>query len=290
MVKRPVLTESFRDGIQGLHNFISTEIKVEYLNTLLKVGFDVIDFGSFVSPKAVPQMRDSGEVLKKLNFSGSKTEMMAIVGNLKGVEIASAYDELTWLAYPYSVSPTFLKLNVNADKAQSLEFIEQALNICVKKKKKLRVYLTMAFGNPYKDPYHYEMVFENVHEMIDLGVEHMTLSDITGESNPELIAGIYSGLAKHFPGRQFGFHLHTTPDTWFDKVDAAYQNGCLLFDAVINGMGGCPMTGYELLSNLNTANLLLYFDMQNVLTSINKCKFSEAVQRNIGLIEPYTSH
>jgi hydroxymethylglutaryl-CoA lyase len=290
MLEKLVITECPRDGIQGLPAFIPTQTKADYINVLLNVGFDIIDFGSFVSQKAIPQLKDSAEVLDKLDLSCTKTALMAIIANQKGVEIASGFEKISYLAFPFSISPTFLKLNINANFDQGLKIIDFSQNICDKTNKKLKVYLTMAFGNPYGDKSNPDIVYQWVEEMQKMGIHYITLSDITGVSNKEIIKTIYDGIINDFPSIEFGFHLHTTAGSWFDKVDAAYQSGCRSFDAVINGMGGCPMTNYEMVGNLNTIDLLNYFEKQKVNTIIDKKAFDFAVQENLRLIKPYVKN
>lgn len=275
-----VITESPRDAMQGLQKYIPAQIKADYINRLLKVGFDIIDAGSFVSEKSIPQLKDTAEVLSKLDLSDTQTKIMILVANAKGIETAVNHEEISWLAFPFSLSPTFLKLNINADIQQGIKLIESALTSCDKCKKRLKVYLTMAFGNPYNDNYSPEMVIESVAKLHSLGIKHITLSDITGVANKFLISRIYSMLISAFPAIEFGLHLHTTPDTYYEKVDAAYSSGCLSFDAVINGMGGCPMTGYELVSNLNTIDLMGYCNKNTIETNINKDAMIEALKMN----------
>jgi hydroxymethylglutaryl-CoA lyase len=288
MLRELVITECPRDGIQGLPVFIPTQTKADYINVLLKVGFDIIDFGSFVSPKAIPQLRDTAEVLNKLDLSDTRTELMAIVANQKGAETAASFEEIGYLAFPFSISPAFLKLNINASIDQCLKIMDHCQNLCDKKNKKVKVYLTMAFGNPYGDKSNPDIVYHWSEEMHKRGISYVTLSDITGVSDKDLIKTIYDGIIPDFSSIEFGFHLHTTADSWYDKVDAAWQSGCRSFDAVINGMGGCPMTNYELVGNLNTINLLEYFDKQKAVTKIDKTAFNFAINENQRLIIPFT--
>jgi hydroxymethylglutaryl-CoA lyase len=288
MLNKLVITECPRDGIQGLPVFIPTQTKADYINSLLKVGFDIIDFGSFVSSKAIPQLSDTAEVLKKLDLSDTNTELMAIVANQKGADTAASFEEIDYLAIPFSASSTFLKLNINASFDQGLKFIDTTQSLCDKRKKKLKVYITMAFGNPYGDKSNPDVVFRWVEVLQKMGMNYITLSDITGVSHKELIKIIYDVIINEFPTIEFGFHLHTTAESWFDKLDAAYQSGCRSFDSVINGMGGCPMTNYEMVGNLNTINLLDYLDKQQVETKIDKTGFDLAVKENINLIRPFT--
>ena len=270
------ITESPRDAIQGLPYFIPSQTKADYINTLLKVGFDIIDFGSFVSPKAIPQLRDTDQVIKKLDLSGSLSQLMVIVGNHKGAETASHFPEITWLSFPFSVSETFLKLNINSgfDKARAL--IDDLTTLCDKNKKSLMVYLTMAFGNPYGDPWKPDLVWRWIEKLHDAGVQHVALSDITGEATPETISLIFSVLKSDFACHSFALHLHTTRDTWQQKVEAAFHNGCRHFDSVINGFGGCPMTGYELLGNLDTLLLVEFCRQQQVALRLDENLLEEA--------------
>lgn len=287
MLRNLVITECPRDGIQGLPVFIPTQTKADYINALLNVGFDIIDFGSFVSSKAIPQLSDTAEVLKKLDLSDTKTALMAIVANQKGADTAAAFDEIEYLAIPFSASSTFLKLNINASFDQGLKIIDFTQNLCDKRNKKLKVYITMAFGNPYRDKSNPDIVFRWVEVLQKMGLKYITLSDITGVSHKELIKTIYDGIINEFQAIEFGFHLHTTADSWFEKVDAAYQSGCRSFDAVINGIGGCPMTNYEMVGNLNTMNLLDYLDQQQAITKIDKTVWNFAVKENRRLIGPF---
>lgn len=275
-----VITESPRDAIQGLHNYIPVQVKADYINCLLKIGFDIIDAGSFVSGKSIPQLKDTAEVLQKLDLTDTHTKIMILVANARGIETAVSHDKISWLAFPYSVSPTFLKLNINADFQQGISLIESATNSCLKHNKSLKVYLTMAFGNPYNDIYDTQIVFESVAKLHSIGIRYITLSDITGVANKVLISQVYSHLISAFPDIEFGLHLHTTPDTYYEKVEAAYKSGCISYDAVINGMGGCPMTGYELVSNLNTIDLMGYCNKNNIETKINKNAMIEALKMN----------
>jgi hydroxymethylglutaryl-CoA lyase len=278
-MEKIIITESPRDAIQGLPKFIPTQIKADYINTLLKVGFDIIDFGSFVSPKAIPQLSDTDQVVKKLDLSGSVSQLMVIIGNLKGAEAACKFPEITWLSFPFSVSETFLKLNINSgfDKARLL--IDDMLVLCDKSNKSLMVYLAMAFGNPYSDPWNPDLVWRWIEKLQNAGVQYFALSDITGEATKENISLIYSVLRSDFPDHSFTLHLHTTKDTWLEKVDAAFMNGCKHFDTVINGYGGCPMTGYELLGNLNTQFLVDYCKQHGVKHSLDENALDEAIRR-----------
>jgi len=240
---------------------------------LLKVGFDAIDVGSFVSEKAVPQMADTAEVIRNLDLSSTKSKIMVLVGNEKGAITAAGFEQIDQLIYPFSISETFLKKNINADFKKAENDLDDIVNICNKHHKELVVYLTMGFGNPYGDSWSLEIIHQWIEKLIAKGVKIIPLSDITGESTPQKIKEVYTSIIPAYPDVEFGFHLHSSKDTWFEKVDAAYNSGVERFDTVIGGMGGCPMTGYELLSNLNTNNLYSYFEDKNIETQINKDQF-----------------
>jgi hydroxymethylglutaryl-CoA lyase len=267
------IIESIRDGFQGLKHIIPTQKKADYINTVLKIGFDAIDVGSFVSEKAIPQMADTAEVIKRLNLSETRSKLMVLVGNRKGAEKASEFDEIESIIYPFSISSTFLKNNLNSDFKKSEKNINEIIEICNRSNKEVVIYLAMAFGNPYGDLWNLEIIHEWVEKLIQKGIKTIPLSDITNESNPEQIRMIYSSLISNCPSIEFGFHLHTSSNDWQDKVEAAYTAGCRRFDSVIGGLGGCPMTGYELLSNLDTGNLLSFLEKKTVETTLNKGQF-----------------
>jgi len=270
------IIECPRDAMQGITKFIPTQVKIDYLNSLLKVGYDTLDFGSFVSPRAIPQLKDSAEVLKGLDLSNSKTKLLAIVANTIGGEIAANFEKISYLGFPFSISPTFLKNNINSTIARSIVTTNKLLNICEKNNKTLVVYISMAFGNPYGDKWSVEIVEEWVDILSKLGVKVIALSDTTGDSVPENIYSIFSDLIPQYPNVEFGFHLHTTKSTWFEKVDAAYKAGCNRFDTVLNGIGGCPMSGKEMVGNLMTSNLFKYLEHKGCKSDINKEAFSDA--------------
>ncbi len=270
------IIETPRDGLQGIKDFIPTDLKYQYINSLLDIGFDTVEVGSFVSAEAIPQLSDTADVIKKLNISETHSKLMVLVANSKGAKIASEIEKIDYLLYPFSVSESFLKRNINSDFDKSKKTIEEIQNICTKQNKQLIVYLAMGFGNPYGDKWHPEIICEWVEYLKNLEIGIIPLSDITGESNPEKIADVYSLLNKEFANIEFGFHLHTDKKTWKEKIDAAYKNGCRRFDTVIGGMGGCPMTGYELLANLDTFDLLNYCEENKIETKINKLKLKEA--------------
>jgi len=270
------IIESPRDAMQGLTRFIPTNDKARYINALLQVGFDTIDFGSFVSPKAIPQLKDTEEVLSKLNLSGSDTKLLVIIGNQRGAETAAKYDEIQYLGYPFSISPTFLKRNINSTIEKSVNTVSELLNTCHKNNKELVVYISMAFGNPYGDQWNPDIVADWVYRLRKMGVKIMPLSDTVGISTKKNIALLFSTLVPEFPEIEFGFHLHTTIRHWYRKINAAFINGCKRFDTVINGLGGCPMAENRLVGNLRTSNLLEYFEINYVPIDIDEEAFEKA--------------
>jgi hydroxymethylglutaryl-CoA lyase len=272
------IIESPRDAMQGLPVFIATADKIRYINALLKVGFDTIDFGSFVSPKAIPQLSDTVDVLKQLNMEDCPTCLLAIVANLRGAETASSFDRIHYLGYPFSVSPTFLKRNINSTYEKSEKDIQEILELCDKSGKELVIYISMAFGNPYGDEWSPEIVAEWVQRLHSLGVKIVPLSDTVGISSPGSIAQLFGLLIPEFPGIEFGLHLHTTVRHWYRKIDAAFTNGCRRFDTVINGLGGCPMAENRLVGNLRTSNLLEYFETKDIFVDINEDAFNKAYE------------
>jgi len=272
------LIESPRDAMQSLKDHIPAALKADYINSLLKVGFDIIDFGSFVSPEAIPQFSDIVDVIDKIDIESSDTRLMVLTGNTKGGEIASHYDIIDYLAFPTSVSETFLAKNINSNPEKAGETIIELYNICEKRDKELIVYITMGFGNPYGDTWSVDKVTDYVGFLKTIGIKTVSLSDITGVSTEENIKEVYTSLSKAFPEIIFGFHLHTDLKNWFKKVNAAYENGCVIFDSVINGYGGCPMTGYELLGNLPTEKMLEFCRSKNVKPEINMKRFNNAVE------------
>jgi hydroxymethylglutaryl-CoA lyase len=255
-----VLTECPRDAMQGLHEFIPTATKTAYLQQLLAVGFDVLDFGSFVSPKAIPQLRDTAEVLAGLDLSRTKTKLLAIVANLRGAEQAASYPAISYLGFPLSVSETFQRRNTNQTIAEALADVAAMHALCERTGKTLIVYLSMGFGNPYGDPYGPAVVADFTQRLATLGVRIVALSDTIGVSTPALITPLFSELIPAFPQIEFGAHLHTTPATWREKVRAAYEAGCRRFDGAIGGIGGCPMAADVLTGNMATENLVAYLE------------------------------
>lgn len=259
------IVESVRDAMQGVQEFISTQQKIEYINLLLKVGFDVIDYSSFVSKRHIPQLVDAVEVLYGLDVSESKTKLLALVGSKNGGEIASQFEKIDYIAYPFSVSETFLKYNLNSDFIKSIETIEYIQNLCEKTGKELILYFAMAFGNPYGDKWNADLVFEWIEKFRKLGIKQISFSDPAAVADAENIALLFSRVKKEYSDAEIelGAHLHSEPDNWFEKVDAAFKNGCRRFDTVINGFGGCPMSKKDLVGNLKTGDLLSYLVEKN---------------------------
>ncbi|HMG82747.1 MAG TPA: hydroxymethylglutaryl-CoA lyase [Ferruginibacter sp.] len=253
------LIECPRDAMQGWPNFIATEKKAAYINALLKVGFDTIDFGSFVSPKAIPQMADTREVITKIQLSNSKTKLLSIVANLRGAEEAVIYDEISYLGFPFSISPTFQQRNTNSSIEQSLQTVEEIQNLCIKNQKKLVIYISMGFGNPYGDSYSEAIVLEWVEQMVERDIEIISMADTVGLATPHQVSSILSTLIPYYPNVEIGVHLHSTAVNWKQKLDAAMHAGCKRFDGALKGIGGCPMAGDELVGNMDTELMIPYF-------------------------------
>jgi hydroxymethylglutaryl-CoA lyase len=271
------IIECPRDAMQGIKEFIPTQKKVDYINSLLKVGFDTIDFGSFVSPKAIPQLRDTADVLKKLELSSTRSKLLAIIANVRGAQDAVVFDEIAYLGFPFSISETFQQRNTNSSIAESLKRVEEIQALCEKHKKKLVVYISMAFGNPYGDKWNSDIVVEWTRKLTSLGAGIIALSDTVGVSNPENISYLFSNLVPEFPAVEIGAHLHTRADAWEEKVKAAYDNGCRRFDSALKGFGGCPMAEDELVGNMPTENLVNYFKDKEVDLKISDQAFNEAM-------------
>lgn len=271
------LIECPRDAMQGLHYFIPTEIKAAYINRLLKVGFDTIDFGSFVSPKAIPQLKDTAAVLNQLDLSATKSKLLSIVANQRGATDACNFEEINYLGFPFSISETFQQRNTNSSIKESLVRVEDIQNLCVQNNKKLVVYISMAFGNPYGDLWNSDIVIEWTKKLSDLGVDIIALSDTTGVSNPENISYLFGNIIPEFKSVEIGAHLHTTPDTWQEKVSAAYNNGCNRFDGAIKGFGGCPMATDNLTGNMATEHLIQYFNQNKIELGLNNAEFEKSM-------------
>jgi|TARA_B110000967_G_C18791681_1_gene513659 hydroxymethylglutaryl-CoA lyase len=276
-VKNIKIIECPRDAMQGIKShFIQTELKARYINMLLKVGFDTIDFGSFVSPKAIPQMRDTAAVLSQLNLSGVESKLLAIVANVRGANDASVFEEINYLGYPFSISENFQMRNTGKTIDESILILDELLNIGIKTNKEIVAYLSMGFGNPYGDPWNIDIVANWTEKLAKMGVKILSLSDTIGVADGETISYLFSNLIPQYPKIEFGAHLHTTPTTWHEKVDAAYRSGCLRFDGAIRGYGGCPMAKDDLTGNMPTEKLLSYFTAQKANTNINSLTFESA--------------
>jgi hydroxymethylglutaryl-CoA lyase len=271
------IIECPRDAMQGIKtHFISTEDKANYINALLRVGFDTIDFGSFVSPKAIPQMRDTADVLSKLDLSSTNSKLLAIIANVRGANDAAQFEEIDYLGYPFSISENFQMRNTHKTIAQSIETLQEILTIANRANKEVVAYLSMGFGNPYGDPWNVDIVGEWTEKLSNMGVKILSLSDTIGSSTPEVINYLFSNLIPKYPNIEFGAHLHTTPNTWKEKVDAAYKAGCHRFDGAMMGFGGCPMAKDELTGNMPTEKLLSYFTAEKAETGIKPMSFESA--------------
>ena len=275
MSKAIKIIECPRDAMQGIKQFIPTAQKVQYIQSLLRVGFDTIDFGSFVSPKAIPQMVDTAAVLSQLDLSKTTSKLLAIIANTRGAHDASKHQEIDYLGFPFSISENFQMRNTHKTIVQSVITLSEILEIANKTNKEVVVYISMGFGNPYGDPWNVDIVGEWTEKLANMGVKIVSLSDTVGTSNPESIDNLFSNLIPKYPNIEFGAHLHTTPTTWFEKVDAAYQAGCHRFDGAIQGFGGCPMAKDELTGNMPTEKLLSYFT-SNKNNSLNALSFESA--------------
>jgi hydroxymethylglutaryl-CoA lyase len=272
------LIECPRDAMQGWKQFIPTAKKIEYINSLLSVGFDTIDFGSFVSPKAIPQMADTNEVVTKLDLHNTATRLLAIVANLRGAEEACIYDAITYLGFPFSVSETFQQRNTNSSIEESLERVEEIQNLCTKTGKKLVIYISMGFGNPYGDLYDEEIVFEWVNKMVSMDIEIVSLADTIGIATPQQVFDITSYLVESLPETKIGVHLHSTSKNWKEKLDAAFKSGCRRFDGALKGIGGCPMANDELVGNMNTEWMVSYLDEKGASPILNRDALQESLR------------
>lgn len=270
------ITECPRDAMQGMKQFVPTSIKIKYLNLLLKVGYDRLDFGSFVSPKAIPQLSDTAEVISHLDLSNTKTQLLAIVANTRGAVAACQFPEITFLGFPFSVSETFQQRNTNADIETSLTRVREIITLCEKHKKEPLVYLSMAFGNPYGDEWSPELVSYHAKSLVNMGIKHLMLADTTGVSTPHNITQLYEKLNQDFPDLDLGVHLHSQANTVKEKIKAAIESGCKRFDTAIGGYGGCPMAEDELTGNMATETLLAYLDAHAFPHAVDQLTFNEA--------------
>ena len=264
--------------MQGIAPFIPTEDKVRYINAILQVGFDTVDFGSFVSPKAIPQLRDTTEVLAQLDLSATHSRLLAIVGNRRGAEAAVQFPEITYLGFPFSISPTFLQRNIRSTVVQSFALVQELLAVCQQHGKQLTTYVSMAFGNPYGDPWSVEHLLHWIDQLHYVGARRIVLADTTGLGNAQVIGSTLETAVPAYAEITFGLHLHTTARDWYEKINAAYQQGCRHYDGVMSGLGGCPMAGTDLVGNIPTRDLLRYFDEQETTTGLHREAFLHAEQ------------
>ncbi len=281
------IIECPRDAMQGIKTFIPTEKKVAYIQSLLRVGFDTIDFGSFVSPKAIPQMQDTAEVLASLDLSQTQSKLLAIIANTQGAIAASQHDAIQYLGFPFSISENFQMRNTHKTIAESLISLQEILEIADKSNKEVVAYLSMGFGNPYGDPWNVEIVGEWTEKLSNMGVKILSLSDTVGSSTPDVIDYLFSNLIPKYPKIEFGAHLHTTPDKWIEKIEAAFNAGCRRFDGAIQGFGGCPMAKDDLTGNMPTEKLVSYFTSKKENTNLRPISFESAYNEASILFSQY---
>ena len=281
------IIECPRDAMQGVRDWIPTKEKAQFIQSLLDCGFDTIDFGSFVSPKAIPQMKDTSELLSLLDLSSTESQLLAIVANIRGAKDAVIYDQIDYLGYPFSISENFQMRNTHKTIAQSIETLKEILNLADSKNKKVVAYLSMGFGNPYGDPWNIDIVGEWTEKLSNMGVKILSLSDTVGSSTPEIITYLFSELITKYPSIEFGAHLHTTTTKWKEKVSAAYLAGCRRFDGAIQGFGGCPMAKDDLTGNLPTEKILSYFAAEKVNTNVNSISFENAYKEASKIFNKY---
>jgi len=281
------IIECPRDAMQGVRDWIPTKEKAQFIQSLLDCGFDTIDFGSFVSPKAIPQMKDTSELLSLLDVSNTESQLLAIVANIRGAQDAVMYNEIDYLGYPFSISENFQMRNTHKTITQSIETLQEILNLADSKNKKVVAYLSMGFGNPYGDPWNVDIVGEWTEKLSNMGVKILSLSDTVGSSSPEIITYLFSELITTYPSIEFGAHLHTTTTKWKEKISAAYLAGCRRFDGAIQGFGGCPMAKDDLTGNMPTEKMLSYFAAEKVITNINSMSFENAYNEASKIFNKY---
>lgn len=287
MPEKVKVIECPRDAMQGIKAFIPTDEKVKYIQSILGCGFDTIDFGSFVSPKAIPQMIDTAEVLSKLDLSETNSKLLAIVANTRGAQEAASHSEIQYLGFPFSISENFQMRNTHKTIAQSVESLQEIFNIADAANKEVVTYISMGFGNPYGDPWNVEIVGEWTERLASMGAKILSLSDTVGTSDAETIAYLFSNLIPKYPKIEFGAHLHTTPDQWHEKVDASYKAGCRRFDGAIQGFGGCPMAKDELTGNMPTEKMLSHFTAEKADSGVNWMAFEAAYNKATALFGTY---
>ncbi|MGB5402586.1 hydroxymethylglutaryl-CoA lyase [Robiginitalea sp.] len=281
------IIECPRDAMQGIRTPIPTEAKTRYIQALLNCGFHTIDFGSFVSPRAIPQMADTADVLAGLNLEKTRSKLLAIVANLRGAQAASQFPEIAYLGYPFSISENFQMRNTHKTIGQSVDILRDILEVAQGSGQEVVTYISMGFGNPYGDPWDVDVVAEWTERLVGMGVRILSLSDTIGSSTPEIIAHLFENLIPRYPEVEFGAHLHTHPRTWHEKVDAAYKAGCRRFDGAIQGYGGCPMAKDELTGNMPTEKLLSYFTSEKADTGVNWMAFEAAFNKSKDLFQKY---
>lgn len=281
------IIECPRDAMQGIKDFIPTQKKADYIQSLLRVGFDTIDFGSFVSPKAIPQMVDTADVLQKLDLSSTVSKLLAIVANVRGAVDASKFEAINYLGYPFSISENFQMRNTHKTIAESIDVLKEILEIAYKADKEVVAYLSMGFGNPYGDPWNVDIVGDWTEKLSSMGVRILSLSDTVGSSTPDVITYLFSNLIPQYTNIEFGAHLHTTPGSWYEKVDAAYKAGCKRFDGAIMGYGGCPMAKDKLTGNMPTERLLSYFNTEKAHTGLGGMSFESAYNESLKIFRNY---
>lgn len=269
------LIECPRDAMQGWKHFIPTNKKISYINALLKVGFDTIDVGSFVSPKAIPQMTDTSEVIKGLQVDPLATKLLVIVANVRGAQEAIGFDTITYLGFPFSISPTFQLRNTNSSMEQSLQRVKEIQNLCIKNQKKLVIYISMGFGNIYGDEYNETILMHWIDKMVAMGVEIISIADTVGVATPQQVTSILKSVIPAYPNTEIGVHLHSTAINWKDKIDAALQAGCCRFDGALKGIGGCPMAGDELVGNMDTELMIPYFKELHLINNLDEVALQE---------------
>ena len=282
-MKRPILIECPRDAMQGIKKWIPTEAKIKYVQSLLTVGFDVIDIGSFVSPKAIPQMRDTAEVLRNIDTTETKSELLVIVANLRGALEAAQFDSISYIGFPLSVSENFQMRNTHKTQQEALVLLDELLKVCASSGKKLVVYLSMGFGNPYGDPWSVPILMNWVDLLVEKGVQIISLSDTVGTAKTDDISHIFKASILQYPEIEIGAHFHTQPQNAFNKIKAAYEAGCIRFDVAIKGFGGCPMAADDLTGNLPTEKLLSFFNQQKISLNINPIKFEYAYNQSFNI-------
>ena len=272
------LIECPRDAMQGWPHFIPTENKIKYLNELLKVGFHTLDFGSFVSPMAIPQMADTKEVISNLELGNTQTKLLAIIANLRGAAEACSYDQISYLGFPFSISETFQQRNTNSSVDESLQRVVDIQELCLKNKKELVVYISMGFGNPYGDTYNEEIVFQRTKQITDLGIKIISVADTVGLATAEEVHVLVKNLIPAFPGTEIGVHLHSSPTQRVEKIEAALSAGCIRFDSAIKGIGGCPMAGDDLVGNMDTEVMIHSFEKKNYSLGLDKVALRNCVK------------